>query len=215
MEKEYIQINRKAYDTLADQYDDRTRLDMHEIKEDYWYSILNHIIKAEHTKVLEIGPGSGRNLKMFELLGCDTVAVELSREMSKVASKRAPKSKIINKNILECQFAPKSFEVIFLMAVIHNFPLEDAYKLMNKLYEWLSDDGYLLIGTSVHEEEYAGFLVKEDYRGNVSRFRYQFTKEAFEKLLTDNGFKIERGYIVNENIRQKKWYDVVCKKIDE
>jgi hypothetical protein len=39
MEKEYIKINRDAYDKLADQYFKRNILDDYENKEDYWHEM--------------------------------------------------------------------------------------------------------------------------------------------------------------------------------
>lgn len=178
----YIEINRKTYDFLAKQYDDRTLFNGHEIKDNYWYAMLSKIIRKTDTKVLEIGPGSGRNLKIFEDLNCDITAVELSSEMCKVAKRRASTSKIINKNILECEFEVKSFDVIFLMAVIHNFPLDDAHILLKKIHNWLKDDGCLLIGTTIHKNENFGFITKDDYKGKVKRYRYQYTKEHLNNL---------------------------------
>lgn len=212
MKNDYIIINKRAYDLLASEYDKRTITNNHEIKDGYWYNILNNIELKKDSKVLEIGPGSGRNLKMLESIGCNTTAVELSGEMSKVASRRSPNSKMINKNILECQFEANSFDMIFLMAVIHNFPLEDAYKLLEKIYNWLANDGYLLIGTTIHAKEDFGYFVKEDYVTKVERYRYQYTKETFRKLLFDNKFKIEKEYFVEESIRNKIWCDMICRK---
>jgi len=100
MEKLYIEINRQAYDLLATQYNERTITDGHEIKDNYWYDMLNRVILKRNAEILEIGPGSGRNLKMFEAFGCNMTAVELSSEMCKVVEKRVPNCNIINKNIL-------------------------------------------------------------------------------------------------------------------
>lgn len=213
MDKLYIDVNRKAYDFLATQYDARTAENAHEIKDDYWYNMLEKIIHNRNVAVLEIGPGSGRNLKMFETLDCNITAVELSGEMCKAAKKRVPNSNIINKNILECNFELKSFDIVFLMAVIHNFPLDDAHKLLEKIYNWLKDDGYLLIGTTIHPNENCGFFMKEDYSGEVKRYRHQYTKESFEKLIFNNNFKIFESFIVEENERKKIWYDLICEKV--
>lgn len=212
MEELYIEINRQAYDLLATQYDDRTITKEHEIKDDYWYDMLNRVILKKNAEILEIGPGSGRNLKMFENFGCNMTAVELSGEMCKVVKKRVPNCNIINKNILECEFVSKSFDIIFLMAVIHNFPISDACLLLTKIYDWLRDDGYLLIGTTIHQAEEHGIFLKEDYIGKIKRYRHRYTKEAFEKLILDNGFKIFESFIVEERERKKVWYDMICKK---
>ena len=38
-------------------------------------------------------------------------------------------------------------------------------------------------------------------------------RETYEKLLNECGFEIYKPYFVNENDRNKLWYDAVCKKI--
>jgi ubiquinone/menaquinone biosynthesis C-methylase UbiE len=211
--KKYIEINRKAYDKLAEKYEKRMLEDDYEIKDDYWYKMLDKIIKRDNDKVLEIGPGSGRNLKIFDCLHCDTTAVELSKSMCEVARKWSPNSKIINANILDCDFESKSFDIIALIAVIHNFPMDDADLLLKKVGLWLKDDGYLIIGTTIHKKENSGLIPKIDYKGNIERYRYQYTKESFENLVKSNGFGIVESYIVTENNRDKTWYDLICKKI--
>jgi SAM-dependent methyltransferase len=163
-------------------------------------------------KVLEIGPGSGRNLKIFDDLKCETTGVELSSKMSEVAKKWSPNSKIIIGNILECDFEAESYDIIFVMAVIHNFPLEDQILLLNKIFNWLKDDGYLILGTTINEAESEGVLTKEDYIGEVKRYRYSHTKESFENLAKNNNFEIVKSYITKEEQRNKKWYNLVCMK---
>ena len=56
----YIEVNRKAYNILAQEYDDRK----HEIGDDFWLNIYEKIplSKYDALNVLEIGPGNGRNL---------------------------------------------------------------------------------------------------------------------------------------------------------
>ena len=47
---------------------------------------------------------------------------------------------------------------------------------------------------------------------NIKRFRHKYTKESFEELLYECGFKIYRPYIVEEKARKKIWNDIVVKK---
>ena len=76
----------------------------------------------------------------------------------------------------------------------------------------LIDDGHLLIGTTMNKEESEGYYEKEDYSGKIKRFRHKYTKESFEKLLKESGFKIVKPYIIEEKDRDKTWYDIVVKK---
>ena len=66
--------------------------------------------------------------------------------------------------------------------------------------------------TDKNKEETEGYYEKEDYNIKVQRFRHKYTKESFEQLLTECGFKIFKPYIVTEKARAKTWYDIVVVK---
>lgn len=208
----YILINKNAYDALADEYLNRTEKNDYLIKDDCWYKILEELITKENTEVLEVGPGSGRILNIFDQLGCRTTAVELSPKMSEFSKKKSPNTNVITGNILNQYFTDNSFDIIFLMAVIHNFPKKEAIKLLDKIYKWLKINGFLVIITTIHEKEYQGFTLKEDYNKKVTRFRYQYTKKSFDKLLKDSKYNTYKKCIIEEKDRNKTWYNVICKK---
>lgn len=208
----YIEVNRKAYNILAQEYDDRK----HEIGDDFWLNIYEKIplSKYDALNVLEIGPGNGRNLGILSKYNekFDITTIELSENLCEIIRKKYPKVKVINKNILDYHLEGEKFDVIVAIALIHLFPYEEAIKVLKLMKEMLSAIGILVIGTTINAIESEGFYEKEDYHGNIKRFRHKYTKESFENLLDFCGFKIKQPYIVNENSRSKVWYDVVCTK---
>ena len=137
MEKDYIKINKQVYNKLANEYESRTINNDYEVKDDYWKNLFCKLIKKENIQVLEIGPGSGRILKLFDDLGCETTAVDISENMCKIAKKWSPNSNIIKANILDFHFEHDKFDIIYIMAVIHVFTKEDAELLMKKIQKWL------------------------------------------------------------------------------
>ena len=195
METNYIKVNKDAYNKLAKEYDEREYI----IKDEFYKSVLFGDLGFEKGKtLLEIGPGRGARLKNFCEFGLDVTAIELSEEMSKLSMQRAPKAKIINKNVFECDFEDK-FDYIYMEAVIHNFPLEDAKKLLKLVYKWLKDDGIFICTTTVDESDYEGYQEKQDYESKTKRFRHHYTKETFENL-----FKEEKFNIVNKIYKEEK-----------
>ena len=207
---DYIEINKKAYDTLAFEYDTRE----HEIDESFWHNIYNDIKMNDiDLKLLEIGPGSGRNIKILKDYNSniDITAVELSSNLCSVIKKNNPDIKLINDDILKVNLDDE-FDIIEAIATIHLFPKEDALKLLKKIYNLLKKDGFLIIGTTINENDEEGFYIKEDYNTKINRFRHKYTKQSFEKLLIDSGFKIYKPYIIEEKSRNKIWYDIVVKK---
>ena len=64
MNKEYIKINKNAYEILANEYNTRN----YEIGYDFWNNIYDdlNLKNKNNVEVLEIGPGNGRNVKIFK-----------------------------------------------------------------------------------------------------------------------------------------------------
>lgn len=208
----YIEDNKKAYNMLAKEYDERK----HEIGDEFWINIYDNLnLKSkENYNILEIGPGNGRNIGILQRYNekFNITTIELSEKLCEIIKKKYPKVHVINDNILDFKQQGKKFDFIIAIALIHLFPYEDAKKVMKLIKNILIDDGHLLIGTTMNKEESEGYYEKEDYSGKIKRFRHKYTKESFEKLLKESGFKIVKPYIIEEKDREKTWYDIVVKK---
>ena len=213
MNKEYIEINKNAYELLANEYDTRN----YEVGYDFWNNIYDdlNLRNKKNIEILEIGPGHGRNVKIFKqyINELKITVLEISENMCNIIRKDNPDIQIINDNILDYNFENRKFDVIQMIAVIHLFPIEDAKRVLKIIREALKEDGYLIIGTTINDKDMEGYYEKEDYNIRVKRFRHKYTKESYEKLLNECGFEIYKPYLVNENDRNKLWYDAVCKKI--
>lgn len=213
MNKEYIEINKNAYELLANEYDTRN----YEVGYDFWNNIYDdlNLRNKKNIEILEIGPGHGRNVKIFKQYNNELkiTVLEISENMCNIIRKDNPDIQIINDNILDYNFENRKFDVIQMIAVIHLFPIEDAKRVLKIIREALKEDGYLIIGTTINDKDMEGYYEKEDYNIRVKRFRHKYTKESYEKLLNECGFEIYKPYFVNENDRNKLWYDAVCKKI--
>ncbi len=215
MNKEYIEINKNAYEILANEYNTRN----YKIGYDFWNNIYDdlNLKNKENIKILEIGPGHGRNIKFFKQYNnkFKITALEISKNMCNIIKKDNPDVQIINDNILNYSFENDQFDIIQMIAVIHLFPIEDAKIVLRNVKKSLKEDGYLIIGTTINEKDMEGYYEKEDYNIKVKRFRHKYTKETYEKLLNECGFEIYKPYFVNENDRNKLWYDAVCKKVNK
>ena len=212
MNKEYIEINKNAYELLANEYDTRN----YEVGYDFWNNIYDdlNLRNKKNIEILEIGPGHGRNVKIFKQYNNELkiTVLEISENMCNIIRKDNPDIQIINDNILDYNFENRKFDVIQMIAVIHLFPIEDAKRVLKIIREALKEDGYLIIGTTINDKDMEGYYEKEDYNIRVKRFRHKYTKESYEKLLNECGFEIYKPYFVDENDRNKLWYDAVCKK---
>lgn len=213
MNKDYIEVNRKAYDILASEYKEKYK---NNDGANYFYSLLKNVVlkrkKNDKTKMLEIGPGTGTLLNVFENEGIRTIGVELSSNMASIASCTSPNSIIINNNILDVNFLECEFDFILAMAVIHNFPEEDLIKLLDKIKYWLKDDGYFILDTSNNKVTESGYFEKEDYDTRVERYRRKWKKEDLDKFLINQGFYIDELINYVDETSNKEWLVYALKK---
>lgn len=205
-EKDYIKINKASYDIVAEEYKTKYKNNDGANK---FYDILQEFVlnkkNDDFSKMLEIGPGVGMLLKIFEEKGFRTTAVELSENMASLACENSSNSVIINNNIHEINFMPKQFDFILAMAVIHNFPEEDLIKLLDKIKVWLKDDGFFILDTTNNQVTETGFFEKEDYNNNVERYRRKWKKEDLESFMEKQGFYIQDSVVYKDSTSNKEW----------
>lgn len=212
-EKNYIEINRASYDIVAEEYKEKYKNNSGANK---FYEILQEFVLSkknkDNPKMLEIGPGTGTLLKLFEEKNFRTTAVELSKNMASLACEASNNSVIINGNILDINFMPKQFDFILAMAVIHNFPENDLIKLLDKIKLWLKDDGCFILDTTNNPITETGFFEKEDYNNNVIRYRRKWKKEDLEMFMQQQGFIIHDSTIYKDATSNKEWLIYSFKK---
>ena len=212
--KDYVQINKAVYDALAKEYAFR-RDNLSEYSESAEYlggSLLQKVSKRDCLNVLEIGPGAGQILKYFEDNGCRTIGVELSQEMTHLCRIQSPNSIIINGDIADINFMPEQFDLIYMGALIHLFPVEDATTLLKNVWKWLKYDGFIFVNTTCHSISQEGFSKKKDYSKQILRFRRYWREEDFERFISENNFSIVEKLYTYERDRRKKWVARIGKK---
>ncbi len=203
-----INVNRKAYNQLAQEFNSRDeRLESYE-KELYTY-ISNYVKNGDD--VLEIGSGTGRLLQILERLGCRTTAVELSEEMCKFSKKNSPNTILINQDILSVNFFDKQFDVICGLALIHTMTFQDATVLLKKVGTWLKENGTFIFDTIEYRES-KEFFMKTGVHNDIVKFRKQYTKHELEELIYSSGFKISNISLLKEENNNKVWIRFACKR---
>jgi len=211
----YIDINQKTYDNLALQYAERDyEKSLDKEKTQTMANFILDYYKGNRKSFLEIGPGSGNILSYVSSIGFETIGVELSSVMSEVISRNCKDSIVINKNILDCDFLKKRFDLIYASAVVHLFPLDHASLLLKLIREWISDDGVFFVNTTIHKKNFEGYFRKTDYHSeNLFRFRRFWSEDMFINFIQTSGFKIIKIFRTDENSRNKKWLGLTCKKL--
>lgn len=214
--KDYIDVNRECYNHLAEEYKYRSKnkSQSEESANTLCEFLLNTVSLSQNAIVLEIGPGAGEVLRCFSNLNYTTVGVELSPKMAEIAHETSPQSVILIDNILNVDFPDNQFDIIFLGAIIHLFPLKDAEKLLNCVLRWLKTNGRVFINTTCNKLNDEGYFIKKDYSGKLKRYRKFWTEPGFYDFITSIGFSILDTMYTNEDDRGKRWVAYVCKKHD-
>ncbi len=213
--EDYIEINRNAYNSLYQDYDQRViNKSPYETEASILAESLLRALKTtfKTITILEVGPGSGEILTFFEDNGCRTIAVELSNNMYSISKQRATNTIFIIDDINNVSFAKDQFEGIYAGALIHLFPMNDAVNLIGSFYSWLRPGGVLFINTTIHTISEEGFYEKSDYKGLVKRFRRKWTKSEFLNILQNAKFNIIDQIVTSEKDREKEWIAFICQK---
>lgn len=213
MTKDYININKEVYDALATEYSFRRDNigPYSESTEFLGNSLLKYAPKKDTLQVLEIGPGAGQILRFFEDNNCRTIGVELSDEMSRICRIQSPDSVLINGNILDINFSNEQFDLIYVGAVIHLFPLKHARILLKSIWKWTKIGGHVFINTTCHEQSSEGYSKKRDYAEGV-RFRRYWKEKDFQNEIVQSGFSIVEKLYTDEKDREKLWVAIIGKK---
>lgn len=214
MNKQYIEINKKVYDSLATEYvHRREHLSEYEETSEYLgWSVLKYFGDSRKLSVLEVGPGAGQILAYFESQGCRTIGVELSEKMAQVAKLHSPNSILLVEDINQVHFFKKQFSIIYLGAVFHLFPLDDATELFLKIRDWIVDDGFIFVNTTCNDVTTEGYFEKQDYSGSQLRFRRKWTENDFESFVIKQGFEVIEKLYTDEIDRKKRWVAIIAKK---
>lgn len=216
--RDYVRRNRKIYDTLAVKY--LERIENKSVYEIDFDCLVNYMIKYYSktyerfpAKVLELGPGVGEVLKIFDERGCYTTAIELSQKMANVAKKNSPHTVFILKDILSFNnFLFEQFDVVFAGAFLHLFSIEDEKIILRKVKNWMSGESLFCLYTTLHEKSEEGIFPKDDYGVHIERFRRKWNKNDLCNFLMDNGFKIMDSFENYEVDRKKQWINLILRK---
>ncbi|OAV45690.1 methyltransferase domain-containing protein [Lewinella sp. 4G2] len=214
----YKDINRKAYNELADHYKKR-RSDKGQYEEssDYLAGLLHsgYHVSINECRVLEIGPGAGNILRCFENLGSKVFAVELSENIIELCKEIAPNTIYFNRDVFELDFGEDKFDLVYMGAIIHLFPKNMAFPLLKKVRHWIKPSGRLFLNTTISNKSSEGIEIKKDAKGQVARYRSHWSETEFSSLIDKLMMDVIRKSYTLEMDRDKKWLGITCVKPEQ
>lgn len=208
--KNYIDINRVAYNSLAGEYNKRYPKIIKRQKQVLKKFII--LLKRNFNvsiKVLDVGCGVGINCKILEKEKIKCTGIDNASKMIKYARKNSPQSRFILSNFLNYKRKSK-FQGIILGSFLNLFPDEDLEKIFIKIKQLLDDNGFIFIYKKLYNQNKEGLFLKEGYNSKVKRFIKFRKKEDFIKKLKQHFNIIYAG----KGYGDKKWHTFVVQKLE-
>jgi 2-polyprenyl-3-methyl-5-hydroxy-6-metoxy-1,4-benzoquinol methylase len=137
--------------------------------------------------ILDIGSGRGLLLSQLKRKGCEVIGTELS-EMSSKYARGSLNLNIINKNLEDCAFEKKYFDVITMFHSLEH--LISPLKTLKEIYRIIKPGGTLVIEVPRFNSIYQRLFKEKWFHLDVPRHLFHFEDQTLEKLLTTAGFSV-------------------------
>src|SRR5437016_6234013 len=105
---------------------------------------LRSIFSARKCNILDIGPGSGLNMRMFAERGFKVTGIDISETVIKNIHNADPSMKLIHGDFLSTSLKQR-YHGIFSKASLHLFPAKDGHRYLQKCYSLLVNRGMLYV----------------------------------------------------------------------
>ena len=154
-------------------------------------------------RVLDLGCAVGVAVEEMLRIGLEPVGVDVSDEMIRWASERAPEGKFVCGDFLDIRFK-ELFDGIYAQSFIHLFPDSELDRVFERIRSALAARGVLFISTTESAATSAGWERKADYAGEPFRFRRHWTRPDFISLIRAQGFVlVDEWHLVDPF--KKRW----------
>jgi len=100
----------------------------------------------ENTKVLEVGCGTGANLKLYQQAGCIVSGIDISPSMLEQAKRKLGyKIDLRLGDASEMPFSDRSFDIVIAMLTLHEMPGQIRQPVLNEMARVVKKDGRILL----------------------------------------------------------------------
>lgn len=173
-------------------------------------TVLKKYVK-NNDKILDLGCGNGRLVKLFYGLKIDYIGIDVSKKLLKIATQKYPNYKFLQFNGLKLPFKKESFDNVYCLAVFHHIPSEKyRLKFLSEIYRVLKPNGLLILtvwnlsdklkilNNKIHSDLdkndiYYPFKNHEN-KIIINRYLHSFTVRELTDLAEKTDFKILENY---------------------
>jgi SAM-dependent methyltransferase len=161
------------------------------------------ICKIKNPRVLEIGPGSGREAYQILKRTPNYIGVDASQELLKIASRRNPAGKFVLADIEIFEF-PKHLDIIFSSASLIHSDKKVLEKIFSRMFDALEPGGFARVSLK-WAPKYKEVKRRDKYG---VRTYYLYSKEDIEAFPAD--FVMLKAEV--EEAEGQKWLELILQK---
>lgn len=187
----------------------------------YWACVkefLSLIDKTPEKKILDVGCGNGRYVKLFGSM--EIHCLDNSEELLKIVQIRYPHVQTICSDVTSLPYHDDSFDYVISIAVIHHLVTDTRrIKMIKEIYRILKSNGTCLItawATSTPTEKFTKLSSYGDYlvpwANQYVRFYHLFQFNELEDLIEKAGL-IDK-FLIKEKIFECDNHAIILQKVN-
>ena len=168
-------------------------------------ALLQNLSGAGPFRILDLGCGPGRDLKIFRELGHEAIGLEGAERFVELA-RNFSGCEVWQQDFLKLELPPKFFDGIFANASLFHVPSQEAPRVLRELWATLKADGVLFSSNPRGDNE-------EGWNGE--RYGCYYNLQRWRELVTAAGFEEITHYYRPPGVprQQQPWLASVWRKI--
>lgn len=150
----------------------------------------------EGQKILDLGCGNGRLLKLFEDIKIDYIGVDASEKLIELAKKRHPKARFQKADALSLPLPANYFDRVFSIAVFHHIPSEKfRLRFLQEARRVLKPEGLLILTVwNLYRRRFFKYHLKYTLLKVIGKSKLDF-KDIFYAWKSPRGETLVQRYI--------------------
>jgi SAM-dependent methyltransferase len=154
-------------------------------------------------RILDVGSGSGRDVKAFRALGYEAFGIEASPELAQLASSHVGPYFTVAR--VESFVTNERFDAIWACASLLHLPRAELYGTIRRLRGLLRPGGVFFATVQTG----TGDLVQADGR----RYTY-YSAAEFEDAVSESGLQVQRAWESRDVMRPNgpRWINVIARR---
>ena len=192
----YYEENAKAYSAGTGDHDVSQNRD----------TLVRYINGESPFRILDLGCGSGRDLRAFSEMGHEPIGLDGAAELCEIAREWSGRE-VLRQDFLELSLPDGAFHGVFANASLFHVPTRDIQRVLEDLRHTLKSAGVLLVSNPRGENQEAW---------HVDRFGVFYDLDEWSRRVTAAGFEALEHYYrpAGRPLHQQPWLVTVWRKLD-